>query len=209
MDNLLQHLNRDLAAVGAAVTPGLVQVRSGRRGAGAGVVWAEDGLIMTNAHVVRGARALTVHLHDGRTAPARLVAVDRAADLALIHTALPGLDAIPRGDARTLRPGNLVLALGHPWGVREAATAGVVIQVGNQLGDLWRTDRAWIAASLHLRPGHSGGPMVDADGRLVGINTLMNGPEVGVAIPVHAAEAFARQHTTKSVRRPVAEPVHL
>jgi S1-C subfamily serine protease len=82
------------------------------------------------------------------------------------------------------------MALGFPWGVKGGATSGIVIGSGEQLPEVGDNKREWIAASLHLRPGHSGGPMVDSRGRLIGINTLMNGPEVGVAIPVHVAQDF-------------------
>jgi S1-C subfamily serine protease len=107
------------------------------------------------------------------------------------------------GDSQQLQAGELVLALGFPWGVTGGATVGSVIGTGAQLQEISRRGaawpgpnhaaREWLAASLHLRPGHSGGPMVDVRGRLVGINTLMNGPDVGVAIPVHVVKAFVSQ----------------
>jgi S1-C subfamily serine protease len=83
--------------------------------------------------------------------------------------------------------------LGFPWGIKGGATTGVVIGNGDDLQELGDGKREWIAASLHLRPGHSGGPMVDSQGKIIGINTLMNGPEVGVAIPVHIAEEFLKE----------------
>ena len=82
--------------------------------------------------------------------------------------------------------------MGHPWGVAGAATGGVVIGVGTDLPEMPLTDREWIAVSLRLRPGHSGGPLVDAEGRLVGINTMMVGPEVGMAVPVHVIKDFLK-----------------
>jgi S1-C subfamily serine protease len=124
-------------------------------------------------------------------------------DLAALKIDAGGLPTIALGESTKLRPGELVLSLGHPWGVEGAVTAGVVISIGvaRQSGRLlegaeWRgqrhADREWITASLHVRPGHSGGPMVDAGGRLVGINTIMAGPGVGVAVPVHVAKAFLK-----------------
>jgi serine protease Do len=85
------------------------------------------------------------------------------------------------------------MALGHPWGVPGAATAGVVIGTGEDMPEMPLTGRDWIAVGLHLRPGHSGGPLVDSQGRLVGINTMMIGPEVGMAVPVHVVKAFLRR----------------
>jgi S1-C subfamily serine protease len=77
--------------------------------------------------------------------------------------------------------------------VAGAVTAGVVAGVGRDLPEMPRSDREWIAVSLHLRPGHSGGPLVDDQGRLVGMNTMMAGPDVGLAVPVHVVKHFLRQ----------------
>lgn len=192
----LRQLNGDLAGLAAGALPSLVQVRSEGRGVGAGTIWHADGLVVTNAHVVRSRRGpakLNVLLHDGRTAPARLLAWDDESDLAALQVELDGLPAAALGDARRLRPGDWVLALGHPWGVAGAATAGVVIQCGPGLADLAAGGREFVAASLHLRPGHSGGPLLDAEGRLVGVNSMMNGPDVGVAVPAHVAVAFLKR----------------
>lgn len=201
MSSLLQQFSDDLAAVGESVLRSLVQVRNGRRGAGAGTIWQADGLIVTNAHVVDGIREgrtgarepLSVLLPDGRELPARVLARDPAHDLAALRVEAQGLPTIALGDSQQLHPGQLVLCLGFPWGVTGGATSGVVIGVGASLPEVREPTQEWIAASLHLRPGHSGGPMVDAQGRLVGINTMMNGPDVGVAVPVHVAKAFVQQ----------------
>lgn len=201
MTDLLQQFSDDLAAVGESVLQSLVQVRNGRRGAGAGTIWQADGLIVTNAHVVDGVREgrtdarepLSVLLPDGRELPARVLARDPAHDLAALRVEAQGLPTIALGDSQQLHPGQIVLCLGFPWGVTGGATSGVVIGVGASLPEVRQPTQEWIAASLHLRPGHSGGPMVDAQGRLVGINTMMNGPDVGVAVPVHVAKAFVQQ----------------
>jgi S1-C subfamily serine protease len=87
------------------------------------------------------------------------------------------------------RQGQWVLALGHPWGVPSAATAGVVIDVGVPL-EMPHSQREWIQASVRVRPGHSGGPLVDAQGHLVGITTRMAGPHVGLAVPLPTVTAF-------------------
>ncbi len=191
MNDLAQLVNAHLADTVERVRGSLVQVRNGR-GAGAGTIWHPDGLIVTNAHVVQGHAQLTAVLPDGRTLPAQVIAFDAARDLAALAVEADGLPTIEVGDSRALKPGQWVMAVGHPWGVLGAVTAGVVIGVGAGLGDL-PSSREWIALALHLRPGHSGGPLVDAAGRLVGINTLITGPDVGYAIPSQTVIAFLKE----------------
>ena len=110
------------------------------------------------------------------------------------------LPAIELGRSQQLRPGEWVLALGHPWGQIGAATGGVVIDPCADLPEM-ETGREWLTVSLHLRPGHSGGPLIDAQGRLVGINTMMNGPDVGVAVPVHVVKRFLRESLERETAR--------
>ena len=189
---LLEQLNGEMASVVEGVQRALVHVRSGHAGAGAGTVWHPDGLIVTNAHVVQHG-PLRVTLADGRELPARLLAQDSAHALAALMVDASGLPTIPLGDSRRLQPGEWVLALGHPWGVRGSVTAGVVIGVGGEWPEPPPSGGDWVVVSLHLRPGYSGGPLVDTNGRLVGLNTMMTGPDVGVAVPVHVAKAFLRE----------------
>ena len=191
MGSLLQELSAEMADVVAEVRRSLVHVRNGRRGAGAGSIWHPDGLILTNAHVV-GSRALQVTLPDGRDVPASVLAHDMDLDLAALAVKAEGLPTISLGESRSLQPGHLVLAMGHPWGVSGAVSAGVVIGMGPHLPEAPASERDWLVANLRLRPGHSGGPMMDAQGRLVGINTMITGPEVAMAVPVHVAKAFLR-----------------
>jgi serine protease Do len=192
VSELLQELNAEMAAVVEGVRQSLVQVRNGHYGAGAGTIWHPDGLILTNAHVV-DRRNLQVTLPGARVAPARLLAYSADLDLAALAVEASDLPTIELGDSRQLKPGQWVLALGHPWGVVGASTAGVVAGVGKRLPEMPRSDREWIAVSLHLRPGYSGGPLVDAQGWLVGINTIMAGPDVGLAVPIHVVKAFLRR----------------
>ncbi len=191
MSDLLQQLNAEMATIVENVRNSLVRINNGRGGAGAGTVWHPDGLILTNAHVV-GRRSLKVTLSDGRSLPARLLAHDANYDLAALAIDATGLPTIELGDSGQLQSGHWVLALGHPWGVPGAVTAGIVIGVG-PLPEMPTPERELIHVSLHLRPGDSGGPVVDAHGRLVGINTMMAGPDVGVAVPVHVVKTFLRQ----------------
>ena len=188
--SVAQQLKAEMAMMAESARRALVVVRRGdHRGAGAGAIWHSQGLIVTNAHVASGG-SLRVTLPDGATLPARLLAHDEERDLAALMVDATGLPTIEIGSSRDLQPGQWVLAMGHPWGVKGAATAGVVIGVGSELPDMPRSAKEWIAVSLRLRPGHSGGPLIDANHRLVGINTLMPGPEVGMAVPVHVVKAF-------------------
>ncbi len=182
----LEHLNEGLAAAAARARAGLVVVGDGRGGQGAGVIWSVDGVILTNAHVVQG-RSARVLLPDGRKLEAALLARHAEHDLAVLRVDAEGLPAVTAGDSRSVRPGQIVLALGHPWGVFGAATAGVVIGAGAALPENPLPGREWLAVSLHYRPGHSGGPLVDVQGRVIGLNTIMTGPDVGLAVPVHVA----------------------
>ncbi len=186
--NILQQLNDDLSSTVETARRGLVEIHNGRGGAGAGIVWRGDGLIVTNAHVLSRGH-LKVKLQDGRVFPARVVAHDVEHDVAALAIDANGLAAIPVGDSGSLKPGEWVVALGHPWGVVGAASAGIVIGTGADLPEM-PGNREWIAVSLHLRPGHSGGPLVDRHGRVVGINTMINGPDVGVAVPVDVVKQF-------------------
>jgi len=192
MSNLLQQLNAEIGQLVETARRSLVQVHSGASGVGAGTVWHPDGLIITNAHVVRN-HSPEVILPDGNVFPARILALDRYRDLAALVVESSQLPAIELGRSRNLRPGEWVLALGHPWSIPGAATGGVVIGTGADLPDIPLSGQDWIAISLPLRPGNSGGPLIDAAGRLVGVNTMMVGPEVGMAVPVDAVKAFLKQ----------------
>jgi serine protease Do len=187
-----QQLNGEISAVVDSVRPSLVQITNGRGGAGAGTIWHADGLIITNHHVIAGRSSLKVTLPDGRVLPARLLASDPDHDLAALSINADDLPTIALGDSKQLRPGQWVLALGHPWGVPGALTAGIVIDTGLP-PEMPPSRGEFIQVDLHLRPGHSGGPLVDIQGRLVGINTMITGPNVGLAVPIHVVKAFLRE----------------
>jgi serine protease Do len=193
MSTLLKQLNEDLSGIVTGVRRSLVRVMDGRGGAGAGTIWHSDGLIVTNAHVVARGGDIRVGLPDGREFPAQVLARDTDHDLAALAIEATDLPTIEPGDSRSVHAGQWVMALGHPWGVTDAVTGGVVIGTGKDLIELEQaTGREWVAVSLHLRPGNSGGPLVDTAGRLVGINTLMTGPDVGVAVPVDVVKQFLK-----------------
>jgi serine protease Do len=198
MPTLLEDLNKALAGVAEGAMDSLVQVRDGRRGAGAGVVLHPQGLVLTSAHVVRSKR-VNIGLRDGSVLPARLMARSPERDLALLDVDTGELPAIELGSSNGLAPGSWVMAVGHPWGVPGGTTAGVVIGVGPNLPEAPRRGKgwSWIAVSAHLRPGHSGGPLLDSAGRLIGINTMMAGPDVGLAVPVEDAKGYLQQALAK------------
>lgn len=180
-------LDRELEGLAALVRGFTVEVTSPRRmGRGSGVVWHRDGVIVTNAHVVSG-RQLEVTLPDERTVSARVVARDAGRDLALLRVDAEDLRAAPAGDPESLRPGSLVFAVGHPWGIHNAVSLGVVHSVTTERGM-----PRWIAADVRLAPGNSGGPLVDTSGRVVGINAMIVGG-LGVAIPTNVVHSFVRK----------------
>ena len=161
---------------------------SGHPVAGSGVIVDARGLVITNAHVVRG-RSATVTLHDGAGLAGRVIARDDAVDLAALRVDRDGLEALEFGDSRALRPGQLVLAVGHPLGLADAVTLGVVSRPPGP-GD----QRELIASNVTLNRGNSGGPLLDAAGRLIGINAMVAGPGLGLSIPSRTVRRFIAQH---------------
>lgn len=179
-------LEQELGAIAERLRQVTVQVRTGGRGSGAGVVWRRGGLIITNAHVAAGPGAEIV-LPDGRVVRARLLARDPRRDLAALRPAASDLEPALRADARGLRPGELVVALGHPLGVAYATALGVVHRAPGS----GRGPAGWLHADIRLAPGNSGGPLADASGRIVGINAMIVGG-LGIAVPTHIVDRFVR-----------------
>jgi serine protease Do len=184
---LALELGTALAGVAELLRRATVQVQVGVRGEGSGVLWRADGLVLTNAHVAPADRA-RIRLSDGRVLQARLVARDPECDLAALLLPPGDYPTAEPGNVAALRPGELILAFGHPLGVPNALSLGVVHRV-------LRDDAGaphWIQADLRLAPGNSGGPLADVSGRVLGLNTLVAGG-LGYAVPVPVIARFLAQ----------------
>ncbi len=177
---------RGFGSISEQLRRSTVQILSmDRRSAGSGVIWNAGGVILTNAHVLQRPEA-QVQLWDGRSFAAQFISSDRRRDLAALRIAATDLDPATPGDSGTVRPGELVIAVGNPMGFSGALSTGVIHSVGAIPG---MGVRNWICADVRLAPGNSGGPLADAEGRVIGINTAV-AAGLGLAAPVNEAVAF-------------------
>lgn len=187
----------DFSTVIQAAKPSLVTVFAKRFGAGAGILWSADGLVLTNRHVL-GQQAPKVLLADERTFAAEIIASDEEVDLALLRIDAKDLPAARIGDSTQLHVGELVWTLGHPWGQRNAASFGIVSYLGNAQTRGRRGLIPTIQTDARLAPGNSGGPLLNAAGEVVGINTMIVGGDQGVAITSAVALDFVAHQFKES-----------
>ncbi len=185
----------DLEEIAARLVASVVLVRSGEgpsSGGGAGIAWRSAGTIATSAHVVMR-RLVSVVLPSGREVPGEVVRRDVRRDLAVVRAPLASLPAVEIGKPEALRPGALVFALGHPLGVRDAVSAGVLQATGHLPPGFGlpmpQRSLRWVQADVRLAPGNSGGPLADADGRVLGICAMIVSG-LALAVPSSEVEAF-------------------
>jgi serine protease Do len=162
-----------------------VLIESGGHGAGSGILWPGEGIIVTNAHVIRGSRA-KVQLWDGREFEAAVCSRDPRRDLAQLRIDAEKLPAAALADSAEVRPGELAIAIGNPLGFVGALATGVVHAVGPIRG---LGPRSWVQADVRLAPGNSGGPLANAQGQIIGVNTMV-ARGLALAIPSNDVRDF-------------------
>jgi len=195
---------RGLGEIAERVRRSTVLVQPGGRGCGSGVIWSDDGLIITNAHVARGPRA-KISLWDGREFQAEVAARDSRHDLAALRISAVELSAVTSRDSSDIRAGEIALAVGNPFGFLGALTTGIVHAVGPLRG---LGSRNWVQSDVRLAPGNSGGPLADAQGRVIGINSMVAG-SLALAIPSNDVRRFLQAQTDRNWLGVTLTPVRL
>ncbi len=195
----LDAFSRVVVHVAETLRPAVVNLRSerGRReGSGSGILFTPDGFLLTNHHVIQGSQRVRVRLHDGRELQGQVIGADPWTDLAVVQAQASGLPYAAFGDSAQVRVGQLVVAIGSPFGFESTVTAGVISALGRTLRSITGhlVDNV-IQTDAALNPGNSGGPLVDSRGQVIGINTAIIRPAQGIcfAIPINMAQHILPQ----------------
>ena len=191
----------ELAVLAGTLQRSTVHVRS-RGGSGSGVIWRPDGLVVTNAHVVRSSH-VEIELSDERQFRGEVVARDPDRDLAALMVEATDLPAAAVADSSVLRVGQLVVAVGNPLGMTGALATGIIHAVAPAEG---RGRQDWVQADVRLWPGNSGGPLADVEGRVIGINSMVAGG-LGLAVPSNAVQRFLGSRSGRAGLGVVLQPV--
>ncbi len=210
---LLQSLSDAISGLAGRVSPSVVKVEMGRW-AGSGVLWDKEGHVLTANHVVGRRKTATIDLPDERSFEAKIVGRDPSSDVALLKIEASGLKPVELGDSQTVKSGQFVLALANSLGNRVSITSGIVTNPGRTIPSWWGVVvEDAIISDARLNPGYSGGPLVDAAGRMIGMNVAYASSR-GIAVPVNALKAtLAKLSRDGRIRRAylgiASEPISL
>src|SRR5438034_4987171 len=197
---LLDAYSQAVVAAAERVGPAVVHLEvelgaNSRRGTGSGFAFTPDGLLLTNSHVVHGARRVKATFADGFSRDADLLGEDPDTDIAVLRIGANALPSVVLGSSRGLRPGQWAIAIGNPYGFQHTVTAGVVSSVDRPVKTGDRSYERLIQTDAAINPGNSGGPLIDIQGRVIGINTvvLADAQGIGFAIPIDVAQRVAQE----------------